>query len=514
MPGTPCNVEQINNAFIAAVPDINPIIANKTKTYKAVYRDLIERGNFEYGKGYTKYNETFYGGIAVQDAGASWSAMAQSRAPGTNGESDAGYDACAYQSEVIKYGFEQKSYTIYQATRKTLDICLTDIQFDWQYEKQLALIYQALANTTLGEWEQITRELYLSFCNKWYAQTVGGTATTLGLVPFTMATFGSTIAIPAAGLADVGKLTQSVLDRLYSFISRQAADAAMGNKAGMPIFGLITSMETSNEIVTKDIEIRKDYRYLQENYLLDGYGAAMTYRGFAHIFDVAAPRFVVDATGANLKRVWPFKESATTIGQAVNIDPAYITAPFEISTIFMKDVYKALTPGANPSSLASGYKFDPADNFGEFHWINIQERCSNLLREKGFFFGRMRIAPEPWIHSNDAIAILHRRCNELDITVCDTCWVSGATAITVSAATRVNSTATDSTDTEWYITLASCLPCSIGDEITIDFNVTHPVKAVISDDFAAPVYKVALAAAISGGLSAYSSGIKNAICGS
>jgi len=514
MESTPCNVEQINNAFIAAVPDINPIIANKSKMYKAVYRDLIERGNFEYGKGYTKYNETFYGGIAVQDAGASWSQMQQSRAPKTNGSDDAGYDACAYQSEVINYGFEQKSYTIYQATRRTNDICLTDIMFDWQYEKQLALIYQALANVTLGEWEQITRELYLNFCKKFYAQADPSNTTNLGLKTFTMGMFSSTVAIPAAGIGDIGRLTQSVLDRVYSYLSRQAADAALGMKSGSPIFGLITSMETSNEVITKDTEIRKDYRYLQEEYLIQGYGSALTYRGFSHIHDPAAPRLVVNALGTALTRVWPFLESPTTIGNAIDINPAYIAAPFEISAVFLKDVYKALTPTPNPSSLASGYKFDPADNFGEFHWLNIQERCDNLLREKGFFFSRFRIAPEPWIHSNDAICILHRRCNELEITECPTCWTAGSSPIAVSACAQVNASDVAADATEYYLTLASCLPCDVGQMVTVTgTSPSTAVVGVIAEDFAAPIYKIVFPVGVATGRCAAYGGPATVTCG-
>jgi len=485
--GSPCNVEEINSAFLQAVPFINTIIANKTRLYKAIYRDLIPRGVFEYGQGYTKYNETFYGGLAIQDAGASWSTMAPYRAPGTNGEADPGHDPCKYQGEVISYGFEQKEYTVYEANRRTLDICLTDIMFDWQFEKQLSLIYQSLSNVTLGEWEQITREIYLSFCNKYWAQE-NVTGTTWGLEPLTMNMFSSTIAIPATGLGTVGRLNQSVLDRCYQWLSRQAPEGALSMDGGMPIFGLITSMETSTEVITQDQAEVMAHLYGNPDLLLEGYGKVKQYKGFAHILAPDAPRFKVSDDGANLERVWPYTAAATFIGNAINVNQDYIRAPFEMSVIFLKRVYTALVPPANPAKLAQGYSFDPVNNFGEFDWLNIQERCENPRREKGFFAARMRIAPEPDIYSTDAVAILHRRCDLLDIVECGEC--AADTDIKVVSCAQFDETESASAAVKYIVELEACLPCQVGQLITVTYNDSSTACATIADDWGSPFYVI------------------------
>lgn len=502
--GTPCNVEEINTAFLQAVPFINQIIANKTRLYKAIYRDLIPRGVFEYGQGYTKYNETFCGGLAIQDAGASWAQMAPYRAPGTNGPEDPGHDPCKYQGEVISYGFEQKQYTVYEANRRTLDICLTDIMFDWQFEKQLALIYQSLSNVTLGEWEQITREIYLSFCNKFWAQE-NVTGTTWGLEPLTMAMFSSTIAIPLGGLGTVGRLNQSILDRCYQWLSRQAPEGALSNDGGMPIFGLITSMETSTEVITQDQAEVIANLFGNPGLLIEGYGKVKQYKGFAHILAPDTPRFKVNATGTALERVWPYSATATFIGNAINVNQDYIRAPFEMSVIFLKKVYTALVPPANPARLAGGYTFDPVNNFGEFDWMNIQERCENPRREKGFFAARMRIAPEPDINSTDAVAILHRRCDLLDIVECGSC--SADTDIHVVSCAKFTATEADNVAVKYIVELEECLPCQIGERITVTFNDASTACATIADDWGSPFYVIIFDAATAAGWCLGASGI-------
>ena len=78
---SPCDVEVLNQAFIDAVVYMNPVIADKSKKYNSLYRSKIDRGVFTYGEGYVKLAHTFYGGTAVQDCGASWTAVEPSRPP-------------------------------------------------------------------------------------------------------------------------------------------------------------------------------------------------------------------------------------------------------------------------------------------------------------------------------------------------------------------------------------------------------------------------------------------------
>jgi len=504
------SVEQLNDAFIDAQQWMNPVIADDTKQYLNLYRNRVPRGQFEYGRGYVMQAHTFFGGTAIQDAGASWSEVIASRPPNPATQ-DPGHDACKYDSEVIGYGFLTREHRLYQATRRTLDICLTDILFKWQYERQMELTYQMLSNVTLGEWEQILRECYIYLANKYIAlndNAWGG----LGLGTFTLTAHangitGSTVAKPAGGFDTIGTLNQRVLDRIYALLSRQAGRYALKMVNGKPIFGLVTSSETSEEIIREDATIREDVRNSSRaDILIDGVGPAFVYRGYTHIHDPHAPRFRVSADGTELERVYPFATSAATIGEQVNVDPEYIKAPFEVSVIWLENVYRCLVPPANPSNL-SGRDFDPVENWGEFFWLNIRDRANNLLREKGFFFARMRMSPEPLAAYRDAVVILHRRPQDiaLDYTAPVDAGTAGAKA--VSAAAKYISTDADADATLYEVTLASNLNKGVGEEVTVTFAGALTATATIYAEADAPTYVLAFAAGTAGGWAAYDGGM-------
>lgn len=473
MADTRCNVEQIASAFIESVQYLNPVIANKARTTKGIYRSLVGRGTFNYGEGYVKKSYTFHGGVNVQDAGASWSAMGKYRAPGTLNENDPGYDPCKYQSEIIRGGFEAKEYTVYQASRRTEDICLTDILFDWQFQKQLELWIGALANVTLAEWEQITREASFTFSTKYMAQK--GT-NNIGFTPFTMAAFDDEIDIPATGLASIGYLNQTMLDRVYSFMARQLPEGAIGVENGMPVFTLVTSPETSQEVITKDPQAVQNMQFANPSFLIEGYGTALRYKHFAHLHSMETPRFVVNATGTKLVRVWPWLSTPTTIGEAFNINPEYVNAPFELSHILPRDVFQMNVPPANPANVG-GADFDPADCMGDFSFENIKDRCENIRREKGFFFGVYRMAPEPLANSGEAVLLLHRRCDGLTVDNCVAC--SAGTTRTVSSIAKAISTEADSVATLYDVVLSGCIQADIGQMVEVTFASGDPAHGFV-----------------------------------
>lgn len=503
------HVEQLNNAFIDAQQHVNPVIADRSKKYLNLYRNRVPRGTFEYGRGYVMQAHTFYGGTAIQDNGASWSEVQPSRPPNPQ-TGDPGFDSCKYDSEVIGYGFLARTHRLFQATRRTLDISLTDILFKWQFEKQMMLTYQMLGNVTLGEWEQILRECYIYLANKYVAlrsNTYGG----LGIGTFTLTAnangvTGSTVSIPGGGFDTIGTLNQALLDRIYAHLSRQCGEASVAQVNGKPIFGLVTSPETSEEIIRNDTTIRGDFREAKPEILINGVGTAFVYRGFSHIHDPHAPRLRVSADGSNLERVHPYATSAATIGEQVNVDPAYITAPFEISVIWLDNVYTCLVPPANPSNLA-GRDFDPVENWGEFFWLNIRDRENNLLREKGFFFARMRMSPEPGAWYQDAVVILHRRPQDIALAYTNPVADGTSGAKTVSAAAQHISTEAAADATMYDVTLSGKLNKGVGQQVTVTFVGTLTQTAIIVNEGNAATYTIAFPTGKAGGWDAFDGGM-------
>lgn len=472
---TPCNVESINNAFVEAPKYIYMQIANKIRMAKTMYTNLIKREGFNYGEGYIKYTETFHGGVGVQDGGSSWAEMMKSRAPLTNGANDPGYDSCRDQALIVGTGIEEKSYKIYQTSRRTEDVCLSDILFFWQLEQTLGLKLKALAQVTVQEWEQILQAIYLNQCNKRFAtvdtsDTLGVNLKSLTMTPDTGSTFGGSIAVPAAGLLNIAPLTHTLLMKLYPYLSRQCFEGALGMDNGSPVFGIDASQETIWELMHNDSTEADYLKWILPEINIEGYGKMRTYKHFAQYENANAERYKISTDGTKLVRVYPWKSAATTLDNALNVDPDYLNAPFEMVKILVNDVYTAQVPPANPSDIAGGYQFDPKDNLGTFKWYNVQDRCENLHKEKGFFHGRYRVAPKPGDFSGDALAILVRRCGIKTLeTGCTTCATAN-TAATNATAALFTSTDVYATAVKYILSVASCFSVQVGDRVQIVYT--------------------------------------------
>lgn len=426
-----------NEDFIAAEQYVHQAIANKSKETKSIWKDMIETGPFEYGRGYMMKKHAFYGGKEIMDSTGDW---AQLKAPEDRGEEE---DACSYNPPIVGYGFEEKMYTIYETTRRTETICLRDLVYKWQFENQLRMIFNSLSDITLGVWEKFLRETYVNFCTKLIVAegfpqfsvdnsvNANGVMDNAGLRQLDISSVSSA--------SQIGLLTQKALDYQYQYLARQARSGKSGSSKGdMPVFTLVTSFETSTEIVENDVTYRTDRRYIpgKEDYLLDGYGTIEGFKNFAHIHDLETPRYKLAANGTKLERVYPFEFSPTNIGDQCHVNREYVRAEFELSIIFLKEVFKGLIP-ENPQSVA-GASFGGCSNLGEFKWLNIQSETTNLLKENGFMFARFNASPEPLDQVDNALCLLHRRPSYVPITLPDDQTEDGVTtALTISTVRNV-----------------------------------------------------------------------------
>jgi len=469
----PANIAGLNNSFIRAEQFVHQAIANKSKETMSIWRDMIELGNFEYGRGYMMKKHSFYGGKEETGSTGDWY---QLKDYNDRTDSDtAAENNCQYDPVTTGYGFEEKKYTIYETTRKTEDICLRDIVFHYQFEQQLELIFNNLSDITLGAWEKWLRETYVTFSTK---QIVAE-----GFPAFTITGGSSDGAdvIDQAGLREInlgtvpedtiGVLSQDVLDYHYQYLARQARQGKVADgENGMPVFALVTSFETSTELISKDTVRNQDMRYARPTFLLEGYGTITGYKNFAHSHDLEAPRYKVAETAGKLTRVYPYKFTPTTIGNATNIDRDYVTAPFELSVIFLKNVMKGLVP-ENPTAV-SGASFGGASNLGTYKWINIEDQTTNLLGETGFMFARFNCAPEPLDQVDNALVLLHRRHQAVpvvmpsegaDLSTAASTATTGLSAVKIE--TPEDASATSYKEIE--VVLETAITDRIGDSISL-----------------------------------------------
>lgn len=499
------NIAGLNNSFIRAEQFVHQAIANKSKETMSIWRDMIGLGNFEYGRGYMMKKHSFYGGKETTEATGDWYQLKDYN--DRTDSNDAAENACQYDPVVTGYGFEEKKYTIYETTRKTEDICLRDIVFHYQFEQQLELIFNSLADITLGAWEKWLRETYVTFATKQLVAegfpnfTITGSTNSAGVV-----TQAGLREVNLQGTApdQIGVLSQDVLDYHYQYLARQArAGKVSDGENGMPVFALVTSFETSTELISKDTVRNEDMRYARPSFLLEGYGTITGYKNFAHSHDMEAPRYKIKASDpTKLERVYPYEFTPTTIGEATNISRDYVTAPFEMSIIFLKDVYRGLVP-ENPTAV-SGATFGGASNLGTYKWINIEDKDTNLLGETGFMFARFNCAPEPLEQVDNALCMIHRRHQAIPVVQplqgSDSSSASSSAQNILSVVAKVQPGETGTSYKEVEVVLENPLTDNIGDQVAVNINGTLYNNAnsnapIITRDYGNGRYRIAFTTA-------------------
>ena len=271
----------------------------------------------------------------------------------------------------------------------------------------------------------------------------------------------------------------------------------------MPVFALVTSFETSTELISKDTVRNEDMRYARPSFLLEGYGTITGYKNFAHSHDMEAPRYKIKASDpTKLERVYPYEFTPTTIGEATNISRDYVTAPFEMSIIFLKDVYRGLVP-ENPTAV-SGATFGGASNLGTYKWINIEDKDTNLLGETGFMFARFNCAPEPLEQVDNALCMIHRRHQAIPVVQplqgSDSSSASSSAQNILSVISKVQPGETSTSYKEVEVVLENPLTDNIGDQVAVNINNTLYNNAnsnapIITRDYGNGRYRIAFTTA-------------------
>ena len=267
------------------------------------------------------------------------------------------------------------------------------------------------------------------------------------------------------------KLTQGILRRVYMRLLRDGAgSAAQGKENGAPVFNLITSAETSDDIIKLNSDIRSDFRYsTKPNELLAPLGVERSYGGFYHIIDPYPPRYnrvaltatahasavytVADSTGLEVgdvitvtgndgttvksttsvvsaltatsvtisaavtspsstdklfawKRVFPFTRTSATKGNKYDINASYLSAAYEDSIILVNEVYHSVVP--KPLGSMGQMGFDAQGYRGDFKWKNIPDRATNVDGAVGFFRATFANGSKP-VRPEWGYVIRHKR---------------------------------------------------------------------------------------------------------
>ena len=314
------------------------------------------------------------------------------------GTNDGTGNTCNPTPQVVEFARTLKSYNLQQSAIRSPGFCVNDLRTAWKAEEQLAGEVKVLKENSQWFWGNRYRDEFSRLAGNKVVTDVNDT--------LAMSTSGSNQAFPAS--APRFALDQGILDQFYLDLSRDAAEGNYAIVDGEPQYALICSPETSNYLKKQNADIRQDLRFSsQVDELIKPFGAAFSYSGFVHLVDRQAPRYTF--TGGQFVRVPFFTTAPAGTGLKAVVNPAYRTAPYEVSFIYNPHVYTSRVAQVI-TSPGSGLKFDPVNYRGEFMWINNKDNANNILGVNGYFYALFMQGSQPK-RTEWGYAIMHLRCN-------------------------------------------------------------------------------------------------------
>lgn len=245
--------------------------------------------------------------------------------------------------------------------------------------------------------------------------------------------------IPAGTMPE--PLNFDVLDQFRESLKIRCPRSAVSSAGGDPMFALAVSHDDVERYIRGNEEERRYWIEADPNALIKHYGfAPSTFRRWVITNDGNQLRFHIVAkieidSEAKLNGLGdedvskldvPFGEyfvavavpprvaSPTRIGingtPIPEDNPEYYMAELAVAPVFMNHVFtNQMVPDL--SSLGSGTKFGPnAGLNGVWKWINILDRETNPLGNKGNFYGIFEIFPKPEMSVVHTTSFLYRRC--------------------------------------------------------------------------------------------------------
>ena len=348
---------------------------------------LIRVGKFPHGMGSSLTELT----VERVDTGSfedDWSDVSTSNGTGAS-------NGCNPDPSDLEFGQTLRSWNLKQKVYRTPCLCLDDLKTSFQINSQVS---KTLTQLTVAQKRILgnrRRSEYMRMSDKMSCGN-GGVNTTFASVT------NGVFPVPQA------LLSQDLLDRLRLIKLRNGAGHnALGMEQGQPVLGLITSAETSRDLLRRNPDIRQDVRWAKPNELLAPLGVERSYGGFFHIIDMELPRWDFLASGGWTRR-YPFISTTTDKGTKWEPNPLYDAAAFEGSFIFHTDVYEEAVQQIGPSIPDATFEDYPEYYTGQVFWNNFKSD-NNPFGKKGRWLLAFQNGSRP-IAPYFGTMIMHRRC--------------------------------------------------------------------------------------------------------
>lgn len=329
-----------------------------------------------------------------QDSAGDWANVGVDSGSGTT------MAGCVPVPANLYFGQSTRPWQLQTKSYQTPCICLDDLKTSFAIENQIAKTVQQLTQLTKTVLDNRRRSQYFIQVNKIVAGSSTEYSSSTGTI--NTANGGNPLPLPTF------QLSQDQLDELRVQLIRDGAGHnALGKENGTPVLGLITSPETSRQLLRNNPDLRQDIRYATPSELIAPLGVERSFQGFYHMIDLEVPRYTWSGTA--YVQQYPYVNTGSGNNYIWSINPYYNTAPYEAAFIFHPDVYEEAVQQVGPNIPGAAFEDFPYYYSGQFFWLNIRDAVNNPLGKVGrwlsvFTNGSRPIAPYL------GRVIIHKRC--------------------------------------------------------------------------------------------------------
>jgi len=398
------------NAFAVATESLAQDVY-KRASYRSMWLNMIERGEYPQGTGLT---QTSFTTTSIEPTAAEeWSAITLATGnPGDNG------GACDVTYNDVPVGYNAVTWSPERFALKGPLLCKDDLTFDHRVEAFLRVYLEKLSIRAQRSWETRYQNMFAKFAIKAVADSSFTQVETIpaGVNELPWVQTGS------AGQAlnqSTSELTQEMLDVAAATLIRNGAtnpdsSGFISYSSDGPVFPLYIGLEASQRIAQNNPAFRDDLRYADMGSgtgaeLLKRIGANRVIKNFRHVPNLFPPRFTYG--GGKYTLVQPFTSSSGTKGTVFSVNPSWVSAPYEAAFVVTPYVFKSHI--VRPVNRVGDLSWMPTNYMGEWQWVTgaykLDVDCADPLEKKGQHYAEFIHAPEP-IFTNQGMTIIFRRC--------------------------------------------------------------------------------------------------------
>lgn len=314
------------------------------------------------------------------DSGSGWGNLAISNGTGSS---------CDVTPTTINDGTIERNYQLETDAWTSRVLCLTDLQFDWQAEQEVANLQKNLMQYITVVWSDWYR--IKSICNS------GTKISTLAAGATYQSVDGNCDFSGLAGHLPTTNLTWDHLTPLYDILMQAGAEAnAVGYSEGQPLISLITGPGIKRALWQDDTKVRDTVNWGDAFQNFSARGINTSINGYIPNMDLYPIRYAADGT----TKIYPTTNTAATKGRKSIPNPNYLTvargglAVYEVAYIYPNDVWEARVRPIGPTSYSMA-SFNPVNYVGELQWINNKDNVSNPLGTRGYYRMDVQAAARP-----------------------------------------------------------------------------------------------------------------------